>query len=108
MHQQLCVHQCDSEGCFITVFYLISGQTPSSWAQELHSRDFQLLCRDGSTAEVTDWRKCHLARVPAHAVVVRPDTDGSLIFQMLKQGQVDYVFWCLLYCFLSCPSTHRA
>ncbi|XP_074860042.1 melanotransferrin [Carettochelys insculpta] len=70
-----------------TVSENIDGQTPSSWAQELHSRDFELLCRDGSTAEVIDWRKCHLARVPAHAVVVRPDTDGSLIFQMLKQGQ---------------------
>ncbi|XP_067398956.1 melanotransferrin isoform X2 [Emydura macquarii macquarii] len=70
-----------------TVFENTDGQTPSSWAQQLHSNDFQLLCRDGSTAEVTDWRKCHLARVPAHAVVVRPDTDGSLIFQMLKQGQ---------------------
>uniref|UniRef100_A0A8C8S3F0 Melanotransferrin n=1 Tax=Pelusios castaneus TaxID=367368 RepID=A0A8C8S3F0_9SAUR len=70
-----------------TVFENTDGQTPSSWAQQLHSSDFQLLCRDGSTAEVTDWRKCHLARVPAHAVVVRPDTNGSLIFQMLKQGQ---------------------
>ncbi|KAH1165012.1 hypothetical protein KIL84_022571 [Mauremys mutica] len=70
-----------------TVSENTDGQTPSSWAQELHSRDFQLLCRDGSTAEVTEWRKCHLAQVPAHAVVVRPDTDGSLIFQMLKQGQ---------------------
>lgn len=52
------------------------------------SQDFQLLCRDGSRAEVTEWRRCHLAQVPAHAVVVRDDMDGDLIFQLLNEGQV--------------------
>ncbi|KYO45307.1 disks large-like protein 1 isoform C [Alligator mississippiensis] len=70
-----------------TVSENTDGQTLPSWSQQLRSSDFQLLCRDGSTAEVTEWRSCHLARVPAHAVVVRPDTDGSRVFQMLDQGQ---------------------
>uniref|UniRef100_A0A8C6Z2T3 Ovotransferrin n=1 Tax=Nothoprocta perdicaria TaxID=30464 RepID=A0A8C6Z2T3_NOTPE len=61
--------------------------TAASWAQKLRSRDFQLLCRDGSRADVTEWRTCHLARVPARAVVVRPDTDGTILFQLLNQGQ---------------------
>ncbi|KFP95661.1 Melanotransferrin, partial [Haliaeetus albicilla] len=63
------------------------GRSLSSWAQRLRSQDFQLLCRNGSTADVTDWRTCHLARIPAHAVVVRPDTDGTVVFQLLNQGQ---------------------
>ncbi|NWZ56085.1 TRFM protein, partial [Haliaeetus albicilla] len=63
------------------------GESLSSWAQRLRSQDFQLLCRNGSTADVTDWRTCHLARIPAHAVVVRPDTDGTVVFQLLNQGQ---------------------
>ncbi|XP_015727137.1 melanotransferrin isoform X1 [Coturnix japonica] len=63
------------------------GRTLSSWAQQLRSKDFQLLCRNGSTADVTEWRTCHLARVPARAVVVRPDTDGTAVFQLLNQGQ---------------------
>uniref|UniRef100_A0A8D0HL30 Melanotransferrin n=1 Tax=Sphenodon punctatus TaxID=8508 RepID=A0A8D0HL30_SPHPU len=70
-----------------TVFENTDGRTLSSWAQQFQSGHFQLLCRDGRRAEVTDWRTCHLARVPAHAVVVRPETDGSLIFQLLNQGQ---------------------
>uniref|UniRef100_G3U579 Melanotransferrin n=1 Tax=Loxodonta africana TaxID=9785 RepID=G3U579_LOXAF len=50
--------------------------------------DFELLCRDGSRADVTEWRRCHLARVPAHAVVVRADMDGGLIFRLLNEGQL--------------------
>ncbi|XP_053421026.1 melanotransferrin isoform X1 [Nycticebus coucang] len=70
-----------------TVLENTDGKTLPSWDQELLSQDFELLCRDGSRAEVTEWRRCHLARVPAHAVVVRADTDGGLIFRMLNEGQ---------------------
>lgn len=67
---------------------IFPGKTLPSWGQALLSEDFELLCRDGTRADVTEWRRCHLARVPAHAVVVRADTDGSLIFRLLNEGQV--------------------
>ncbi|XP_007517513.2 melanotransferrin [Erinaceus europaeus] len=70
-----------------TVLENTDGKTLPSWGQELLSRDFELLCRDGSRAPVTEWRRCHLARVPAHAVVVRADTEGGLIFRLLNEGQ---------------------
>ncbi|XP_025769341.1 melanotransferrin [Puma concolor] len=70
-----------------TVLANTDGKTLPSWGQALLSQDFQLLCLDGSRADVTEWRRCHLARVPAHAVMVRPDTDGSLVFQLLNEGQ---------------------
>ena len=67
---------------------IFPGKTLPSWGQALLSEDFELLCRDGTRADVTEWRQCHLARVPAHAVVVRADTDGGLIFRLLNEGQV--------------------
>ncbi|XP_042759107.1 melanotransferrin isoform X1 [Panthera leo] len=70
-----------------TVLANTDGKTLPSWGQALLSQDFQLLCLDGSRADVTEWRRCHLARVPAHAVMVRPDTDGGLVFQLLNEGQ---------------------
>ncbi|XP_061490541.1 melanotransferrin-like, partial [Rhineura floridana] len=70
-----------------TVAEATGGQAPPFWVQQLQADDFQLLCRDGNKAAVTEWRTCHLARVPAHAVVAREDTDGSLVFQLLSQGQ---------------------
>ncbi|XP_019652525.2 melanotransferrin isoform X2 [Ailuropoda melanoleuca] len=66
---------------------VLKGKTLPSWGQALLSQDFELLCRDGSRADVTEWRRCHLARVPAHAVVVRADTDGGLMFRLLNEGQ---------------------
>ncbi|XP_068939366.1 melanotransferrin isoform X2 [Petaurus breviceps papuanus] len=73
-----------------TVLENTDGKTLSSWGRPLLSRDFQLLCRDGTRAEVTQWRHCHLARVPAHAVVVRADTDGALVFRLLNEGQMRF------------------
>ncbi|KAL9845433.1 melanotransferrin isoform 1-T1 [Geothlypis trichas] len=85
-----CLAENAGEVAFVkhsTVPEYTDGRSLSSWAQRLRSRDFQLLCRDGSRADVTEWRSCHLARVPARAVVVRPDTDGTVLFQLLNQGQ---------------------
>ncbi|XP_036059755.1 melanotransferrin [Onychomys torridus] len=71
-----------------TVLENTDGKTLPSWGKALMAQDFQLLCRDGGRADVTEWRRCHLARVPAHAVVVRDDMDGGLIFQLLNKGQI--------------------
>ncbi|NXY83683.1 TRFM protein, partial [Alcedo cyanopectus] len=85
-----CLAEGAGEVAFVkhsTVLENTDGENLSPWAQKLLSQDFQLLCLDGKRADVAEWRTCHLARVPARAVVVRPDTEGPVVFQMLNQGQ---------------------
>nr|BAA84099.1 transferrin [Salvelinus leucomaenis pluvius] len=55
------------------------------WAKDLKSSDFELLCQDGTTQSVTKFRECHLANVPAHAVITRPETRGELVSILLEQ-----------------------
>ncbi|KAG9493992.1 hypothetical protein GDO78_001711, partial [Eleutherodactylus coqui] len=73
-----------------TVLDNSDGKQSASWAKDILSSDYQLLCRDGTRADVTEWKRCNLARVPAHAVVARSDVDESLIYKMLHEGQQKY------------------
>ncbi|XP_077343557.1 melanotransferrin [Lithobates pipiens] len=73
-----------------TVHDNTDGINPDDWARDVLSTDYQLLCRDGTRAPVSKWRECNLARVPARAVMVRPDVDASLIYKTLHEGQQKY------------------
>ncbi|MBN3298543.1 TRFE1 protein, partial [Amia calva] len=50
--------------------------------------DYELLCRDGSRKPISDYKSCHLARVPAHAVVSRKDPVlAEKIWHTLEEAQ---------------------
>ncbi|NXX79095.1 TRFE protein, partial [Urocolius indicus] len=49
------------------------GKNNEDWARNLRMDQFELLCTDGRRANVMDYRECHLAKVPTHGVVTRPE-----------------------------------
>ena len=65
----------------------VSGQG-EEWANGLRSGDYELLCRDGTRARVTEFQRCHLVRVPSRGIAVGNDVDPDQVYNMLMEGQV--------------------
>ncbi|NWS57316.1 TRFE protein, partial [Chunga burmeisteri] len=49
------------------------GKNKEEWAKNLKMDEFELLCTNGKRANVIAYSDCHLAKVPTHAVVTRPE-----------------------------------
>lgn len=49
---------------------------------------YELLCLDGTRQPVDNYKACHWARVPAHAVVARDDSKVDDIWNFLSKAQV--------------------
>ncbi|XP_075572191.1 serotransferrin isoform X2 [Pelecanus crispus] len=49
--------------------------------------EYELLCLDGTRQPVDNYKACHWARVPAHAVVARPDSKVDDIWSFLSKAQ---------------------
>ncbi|KAL2089309.1 hypothetical protein ACEWY4_013997 [Coilia grayii] len=57
-----------------------------AWAQGERSKDYELLCRDGSRAAVTEYWRCHLVRVPSRGVVIGNQVTPEQVYNMLMDG----------------------
>uniref|UniRef100_A0A672J420 Serotransferrin n=1 Tax=Salarias fasciatus TaxID=181472 RepID=A0A672J420_SALFA len=58
------------------------------WARNLRPEDYELICPGKAPVPITEYESCHLARVPAHAVVTRPETRGDVL-RVLQDQQVN-------------------
>ncbi|KAF4117925.1 hypothetical protein G5714_002478 [Onychostoma macrolepis] len=72
-----------------TVVEYMDGSGPD-WARDLKSDDFELICPESPNESVkhTDYDKCHLAKVPAHAVITREDARADVV-NFLNKAQAD-------------------
>lgn len=63
------------------------GKGPE-WAKDLKSEDFELICPEspGTTVKHTEFGRCNLAKVPAHAVITREDARKDVV-NVLKEAQ---------------------
>ena len=59
-----------------TVQESTDGKRKDWWARNQLTADYQLLCRDGTRASVTEYERCNLGKVRANAIVTR----GGYIF----------------------------
>ncbi|KAG5847288.1 hypothetical protein ANANG_G00124430 [Anguilla anguilla] len=72
-----------------TVFDNMQGKNQESWAMDLELEDLKLLCTDGMEASLFDHKTCHLATVPANAVVVRLQ-DKCRVYKFLERVQTAF------------------
>lgn len=62
---------------------------PENLANPADRDQYELLCRENTRRPVDEYKECHLARVPSHAIVARSvDGKEDLIWELLNQAQV--------------------
>ncbi|XP_044147330.1 serotransferrin-A-like [Bufo gargarizans] len=59
------------------------------WLKNMKKEDFRLLCRDGTSRPLSDYNKCNLAQVPAHAVATTPSRK-DVVVRILKEQQITF------------------
>ncbi|XP_028988135.1 serotransferrin-like [Betta splendens] len=61
------------------------GKGPD-WAQNVKSADYELICPGRSSpAPISDFKSCNLAKVPAHAVMTRPEIRNKVVNTLNEQ-----------------------
>lgn len=81
-----CLNETDADVAFVKHLTFLSFANKD---------EFKLLCKDGSTAHIKNYEDCHLAKVPAHAIVAKNSTTDARIneiFHTLDQTPTSILF----------------
>jgi hypothetical protein len=79
----------------MTASEVTDGKRQEHWARNTLSGDYELLCKDGTRAPVTDYLRCNLGKVKANAVVIRGgqghnETEANAIINLFLYAQQFY------------------
>ncbi|MED6270557.1 hypothetical protein CHARACLAT_011590 [Characodon lateralis] len=66
-----------------------SNDNGPEWARGVNSADYQLICPGKDPVPVNEFTSCHLAVVPAHAVVTRPEIRDNVV-RILQDQQTKF------------------
>jgi len=76
-----------------TVMENCDGKRNEIWSRNQLTKDYQLLCRDGTRKAATDYRDCYLGKVKANAMVTNRDYNSETIntfINLFKYAQQFY------------------
>ncbi|XP_056420384.1 serotransferrin-A-like [Hyla sarda] len=85
-----CLLEADADVAFVkqsTIFEIINDNP--SWLKNKKLDDFRLLCRDGTKKPVSEYKTCHLAEVPAHAVATLSERKEAVV-SILEAQQLQF------------------
>jgi melanoma-associated antigen p97 len=52
----------------------LDGRNVAFWSRNRRSFDYQLLCNDGTRADIDSWASCNMGEVPSNAIVTSGKT----------------------------------
>ncbi|XP_056130730.1 saxiphilin-like [Lampris incognitus] len=64
----------------------ILSLSPSGWAEGWLPSDFELLCRDGQRAPLSEWERCNLGVIPPNIIMTRPVLTAR-VYDFLMKSQ---------------------
>jgi len=62
------------------------GRNTAEWARNRRSDDYELLCNDGTRADIDNWANCNMGPVPSNAIVTAD----------FKTQEERRIYWILL------------
>jgi melanoma-associated antigen p97 len=66
------------------------GRNLADWSRNRRSDDYELLCNDGTRANIDDWSKCNLGTLPSNAVMTagfKTQDERTIFWTMLNFAQ---------------------
>jgi melanoma-associated antigen p97 len=66
----------------------LDGRNVAFWSRNRRSFDYQLLCNDGTRADIDSWATCNMGEIPSNAIVTASTYLIIVHYALLKNRTV--------------------